>query len=344
MRMNEDILVKEVPYCMLCGNQGKPVYQVLRDRLYGSPGIWELLRCPRCELVWLNPRPVSTDIGKLYTQYFTHNKGSSIPRLPGFAKMIENAILEARLNYKGLVNKPWGKSIGKVFSLIKSVRETVELSVMNLEASEKERLLDIGCGCGEFLARMRDLGWETTGLDPDREAVKVAREHFGLIVHEGTLENLDFQEESFQAITMNHVIEHVDDPIESLKKCRLLLKRNGKLVIVTPNMEGLGSQLFKKAWFPLDPPRHFYLFSVSTLSACAERAELRILAVKTTARAARAVWAASRLIRRNGALPDGASARRGLWSRLEGIIFHAVEDGLTLTKDVGEEVVLVATK
>jgi hypothetical protein len=60
---------------------------------------------------------------------------------------------------------------------------------------------------------------------------------------------------------MNHLIEHIDGPIGSLEKCRFLLKRNAKLVVVTRNMEAVGSPSFKKVWFRSDPPRYIDLFS-----------------------------------------------------------------------------------
>ena len=80
MKSNEGIRVEEVPSCMLCGSEGVLLYENLRDRHFNAPGIWTLLKCPDCRLVWLIPRPISSDIGKLYEEYYTHND-TSHPRV-----------------------------------------------------------------------------------------------------------------------------------------------------------------------------------------------------------------------------------------------------------------------
>ncbi len=58
--------IKEARYCLLCGDEGEILYKGQRDRLFGVPGIWTLMQCPGCQLVWLNPQPTPDDIGKLY--------------------------------------------------------------------------------------------------------------------------------------------------------------------------------------------------------------------------------------------------------------------------------------
>lgn len=191
---------------------------------------------------------------------------------------------------------------------------------------------------------MRELGWEVIGVEPDGQAVKVAQERFGLSVHEGTLEEVGFPDDNFDAITMNHVIEHVWDPIDTLRECRRVLKPGGKLVVITPNIESLGHRLFREAYLHLDPPRHLYLFSPRTLRICAEQAGLRVLQLRTTARSARWMWAASRLIRRNGMLPGGSPTKINWRLRLEGLAFQVVEHWLRFVKEMGEEIVMVASK
>ncbi|MFX0195832.1 MAG: class I SAM-dependent methyltransferase [Candidatus Hodarchaeota archaeon] len=342
--LNEGTFVQEARYCLLCGSEGMFLYRHLRDRHFSVPGIWALMRCPKCRLVWLNPRPIPKAIGRLYEHYFTHENSHSIVGATSLRSIVRNTILGANLGYKDLVREPWKKHMGKVLSWIKPIREMAEYSVMTLEASEKGKLLDIGCGSGQFLAKMKDLGWEVTGVEPDKQAVKVARERFGLCVRQGMLEDHGFPNDTFQAITMNHVIEHLCDPIGTLQECERLLRPNGKLIIVTPNIESLESRLSGKTWLHLDPPRHLYLFSPRTLFACAERAKLRILVLKTTARTARGVYVASDMIRRHGVLPGASPQKVGLWLQLKGLTFQAVEHGLCYLTGIGEELVLIATR
>lgn len=153
-----------------------------------------------------------------------------------------------------------------------------------------------------------------------------------------------FPDNAFDAITMNHVIEHLYDPITTLEECRRVLKPVGKLVIVTPNIESLGARLFGEVWRGLEIPRHLYLFSPSTLQMCAEKAGLKVLHLRTTARSARWMYATSYLIRRNRTLPGGSPQKVGPGLRLAGLVFQAVDHGLCIIKDVGEELVMIATK
>lgn len=214
--LNEGIRVQEARFCLLCDSEGKILYQNLRDRFFSAPGIWALLQCPKCGLIWLNPRPVDEDIGKLYEDYCTHQ--ITIPRFARLRGIIENSILAARLGYDSLASSSLQKILGKALSWIGPIREIAELSVMALESHPKGKLLDVACGNGVFLAKMRDLGWEVTGVEPDEQAVKVAREYYGLDVYKGTLEEVGFQDNTFDAIILSHVIEHVPNPISTLRE------------------------------------------------------------------------------------------------------------------------------
>lgn len=343
VRLNEGIRVREALSCLLCDSKGTLLYQNLRDCLFDASGTWTLMRCPKCGLVWLNPRPVPQDIGKLYEQYFTRNAAKCVSLFPGVKRIIRDAVLASCLGYN-TSSGPLQKALGKSLSWIGPIREMVELSVMKLNGQRKGKLLDVGCGSGHFLAKMRELGWEVAGVEPAGQAVKVAKERFGLSVYEGTLEEVNFPDDTFDAITMHQVIEHVWDPMGTLQECRRVLKSSGRLVIVTPNIKSLGDRLFREAWRGLEVPRHLYLFSPCTLRVCAEQAGLQVKHLYTTARSARWIWAASRLIHRNGILPGGSPKKQGLWLRLEGLAFQVVEHGLCWVRDAGEELVLIATK
>ncbi len=338
---NEGIHVEEMSACYLCGMEGLLLYENLRDRLFTAPGTWSLMRCSQCDLAWLNPQPVASDISKLYAEYYTHQlKDVPKKRLGSMRKAVEGHILQKEFGYS--LNVESGLLV-RILSWLGPIKEVIGGSVMYLNANNGGRLLDVGCGNGRFLAQMRELGWEVTGVEPDPIAVQVARERFGLEVFQGTLEEAGFPDNSFDAITMNHVIEHVPDPIGLLTECRRLLKPGGKLVVVTPNIRSLGARLFGEAWRGWEPPRHLFLFSPKSLRVCAQRAGLQVQALWTTSKGARYFWAATRLIRRDGRLPGGQFQQQGLL-RLEGLAFWAVECALCWVGQFGEEVVLVGVK
>lgn len=344
IRINESIRVKEASSCLLCGHEGNPFYQDLRDRLFNAPGIWTFVQCPKCYFVWLNPRPIPEDMGKLYSQYFTHTIDRLVPRFQRMRRFIRDAVLDAHMGYDHLVKSSLKKRVGKVLSWVIPLKQRIELSVMTLHAKKGGRLLEVGCGNGIFLEKMRNLGWEAVGVEMDEKAVEIGRKRFGLDIYKGTLEGVNFPAESMDAIVMHHVIEHVQNPIETLKECFRILKPLGRLVLITPNIESLGHRLFGKTAVHLDPPRHFYLFSPHTLRVCVEKAGLQILELRTLVRMASRTWAISSFIQRNGRLPGGIPKNQGLWLSLESLLFQGTEFLFSIFKNVGEEILLISTK
>lgn len=345
VRVNEGIRVQEHSLCRLCSSQGVSLHQGLKDRLLGVPGVWTLLRCPNCGLVWLNPRPVPEDMGKLYTEYYTHAVSEPVPRrLERLRKAVKRGILASAFGYDGLAKDGVEKSLGWLWARVGLLRDIAGGAVMWLHGSGRGRILDVGCGKGEFLANMRNLGWEVVGVEPDPKAVNLARKQYDLDTYQGTLEEAGFPEESFDVITMNHVIEHLPDPISTLRECHRVLRPGGSLVAVTPNIRSLGFRLFGQAWRGLEPPRHLYLFSTETLRTAAESTGFRGLELRTTSRTARWMWIASQLIRRDGMLPGRLPEGKGLGLQLEGLAFLALEYALNLIIDAGEELVLIASK
>jgi len=333
------ILVQDAPRCILCGREGSLLYSGLRDRLFGVPGTWSLMRCQACDLVWLNPRPLPTEVEKLYEDYYTHSV--LYDNTDKVKALVKSSVLRTSYGYEVDGAKPL---LGRLLSRLGPIQEAVGAAVLWLHARERGRLLDVGCGNGQFLARMRELGWEVMGVEPDPEAVRIARERFGLEVVQGTLEEAGLSEGSFDVITMNHVIEHVPDPVATLSECRRLLRPGGKLIVVTPNTRSLGRRLFGEHWRGWEVPRHLFVFSPRSLRACAERAGLTVRRLWTASKVARWMWVVSRLLRRDGRLPGGDPPEVALGWRLQGFAFWGLEYILTRLWPVGEELVLEAGK
>ena len=345
---NEGIRVEEVRTCPLCGQPGRSLYELLRDRLLRAPGTWSLLKCGGCGLVWLNPQPAPEDIGKLYVHYYTNGKeGSSVS--PGPVKVswhlkVRLSVLAAHYGYRGDLPGPWWERIGKMGRLLPLLRDAAGAFVMFLPAAAGGRLLDIGCGNGAFLASMRERGWQVQGVEPDPEAARLARERYGLEVITGPLEGAALPAASVDAITMHHVIEHVPDPVALLGECCRVLRPGGKLVAVTPNAEGLGHRLFGIWWFGLDPPRHLHLFSLRTLQACAGKAGLRIESLRSISRQCRNYYLSSRAIC-HGELREQNAYRLTRRVAMQAWAFLALEEALHLLNGkLGEESVLIATR
>ncbi len=212
---------------------------------------------------------------------------------------------------------------------------------MCLDGVSHGRLLDVGCGSGRFLTLMRDAGWEVQGVEPDPVSAQIARDRHGIPVTAGTLPQAAFPDRSFDAITMNHVIEHVADPLALLAECRRVLRPGGNVVVVTPNVRSFGHRKFKDCWRGLEPPRHLCLFSMQSLGAAAAKAGLEAKEIRTSARSARFIGTASHALRRTGHFSDADVA----WgSRLRGLAFRArCHAALLGDPHSGEEIVLLAS-
>ena len=271
---NEGVRVREAPRCPLCRNFGAILYSGLRDRYWDAPGSWSLRRCATCGHLWLDPQPEAGEIGKLYTSYFSHGE---TPRLPfvgdGFWEKASRGVLEA-LGYRGIAKGRAERWIGVLVRLVPPVWDECAQVVRSVRGPVRGELFDVGCGNGSYLEVMRTLGWRVRGLEPDPVAARIARGR-GFDVMERSIEEADIPQESLGVVTMDHVIEHVIDPVRVLATARGWLRDGGQLTITTPNAESRGHRKFRDVWFHLDPPRHLHLFSLRNLMACVERAGLR---------------------------------------------------------------------
>lgn len=338
--LNDGVRVMDAPTCLLSGEQGELVYRNLRDQLFHAPGEWNLRRSPRMPFLWLDPRPEKEDVGKLYSDYHTHTPTSLsfLNRRNRHKWKLRQIVLAGCRNYPGAW---WERIVGGLLSLAWFPRRMADQSVMWLKGPTG-RLLDIGCGNGRFLKKMEFMGWRVTGVEPDRASADAARQ-VGLEVHDGTIEEQDFQPDSFDAITMNHVIEHVLDPVATLKACHRLLVPGGQLLLVTPNVLSLGHARFREDWRGLEVPRHLFLFSPQALNHCVEQANMKVAMWRTESRPARGIMRESILIRKRREEPGG-DPRESLSERLSGWLFRWWEAICCIFSPVGEEIVLVAQK
>ena len=265
----EIIATVAAPACYLCGASGVLLHTGLSDPWAGAPGEWNLKQCPNtdCGLVWLDPMPSPEDLWKAYRVYFTH-----LDYVPEDTRKIDwfNFLL---LKIHKPLYKLFEHAVG-MRKIEKEWRKKIDYMFLG-EGPRGNRLLDVGCGKGDLLARLIRRGWNGEGLEVDAEAAQSARAQQGLEVHEGEMENHRFPDHSFDAITMNHVIEHVHDPISLIQECLRVLKPGGRMVLATPNIRSLVYGRFGRNCSLLDPPRHLHLFTKRNLKECAVRAGFR---------------------------------------------------------------------
>lgn len=342
---NNEIRTRPCPDCYLCGAQGKPLYQGLKDRLFGASGEWNLKKCPNpeCGLVWLDPMPLEEDISKAYQNYYTHQDryiSNTWPRR--VYRLVKEGYLAHKYGYHSELDLSWKKVLGMLIYLHPGRRADFDISVMYLPAQPNGRLLEVGCGSGQMLKFMQDLGWCVEGVDFDPAAVENAKAK-GLQVRLGTLESQEYPEDYFDAIIMSHLIEHVHDPLQLLRECNRILRPGGNLVVVTPNGESWGHKLYGDAWRGLEPPRHLHVFTIPSLHCLAEKAGFKKLRISTTIRGANGLFMASRSIQRTGKHVNGGPQPRAvrIWARGMQLAEWAI---LKVKPDVGEEIALMGEK
>jgi SAM-dependent methyltransferase len=337
--------------CFLCGGEGRVLHANLRDRLFGAPGRWTFTKCVNasCGLVWLDPMPLEAELWKAYRSYYTHEPLHQATKQHGslvveIYRAIGNGYLRRRLGYRQGAGPRWYGFLWPLAYLIPGGPDQLAARAMFFAApGQGARLLDIGCGEGQMLRRLERLGWQAEGVDIDPVAVATGRAQ-GLSILQGDVESQRYVADSFDAVSMNHVIEHVFDPVGLLKEINRILKVGGTLVIVTPNVRSWGHAHFGEDWRGLEPPRHLHLFTIEALRSLVGRAGLRVVAARTVANAVPYASSASRGLRRSRLLDNPVPAGR-FSEPIRGLVDQLYERTLLLRrKDAGEETVLIAQR
>jgi SAM-dependent methyltransferase len=229
---------RESAPCALCGSRERAAIGAFQDRLAVDAAPFDLVRCSPCGHVYVDPRPA--DMGPFYPSGYW-----SAPGKPRGIAVLEQAYRE------GLIRR--------------------ELRRVQRLARAGSKLLDVGCGTGDFLDIARRAGFQVTGVEFAGPAAEYARDQRGLEVRLGTLGEADLPSGSFDVVTLWHVLEHVPDPVTTLREAHRLLTPGGLLVVQVPNFGSLQAQTFKNRWYGLDVPRHLHHFTPGSLGEALRR-------------------------------------------------------------------------
>jgi SAM-dependent methyltransferase len=215
-----------------------------RDRRHHLPGEFRLVKCRDCGLVYLNPRPTAEALGAYYP--------------PDYAPYVLRGVFG---------------------TLTRRLRRREALGLRRSLPAGAE-VLEVGCAAGDLLVPLRDAGFRVTGVELSDHAATIARSQHQLEVHAGTLADAPLVGDSFDAVIMRNVIEHVPDPRGDLEKAASLLRPGGLLSLRTDNVDSLDARLFRSLWYGFDFPRHLTLFSPATLTALVQSAGLEVAQVR----------------------------------------------------------------
>ena len=123
------------------------------------------------------------------------------------------------------------------------------------------KVLDIGCGSGDYLAIFQKFGLACFGLERSPKAIALARQRGFQVAQKWE----DFSEEKFDLILLRHTLEHLPDPKETLARCRHLIQSNGRLAVTVPSFSSLSFRLFGAAYWQIDAPRHLFCYPIKAL-------------------------------------------------------------------------------
>lgn len=235
--------------CPLCQRPDAQFLLQGRDRVHGLPGIFDLYRCSRCLAIFIHPWLKDGELSFYYPDHYSGYRHSRSLDRKSY-KGLRRFVLENRYHYPSLRGgNPSSLKQWAAFFL------SFVMAKGAVPYRGDGRFLDVGCGGGSYLYRLKGWGWEVYGVEPSAAGVKQARA-LGLDVRHGELPEARFPQSYFDVIRLNNVLEHLTDPRGTLREVRRILKPDGIVYITVPNTRSFNFWLFGKNWYGLDAPRH----------------------------------------------------------------------------------------
>jgi 2-polyprenyl-3-methyl-5-hydroxy-6-metoxy-1,4-benzoquinol methylase len=162
----------------------------------------------------------------------------------------------------------------KMYHFIKGIALKKKLKLINSQ-SAKGKLLDIGAGTGDFLAVAKNDGWQTVGIEPSAKAKEIAiKKGVNFAPDLASLES-----NSFDIITMWHVLEHVPNLEEYISELKRLIKPTGTIIIAVPNFKSYDAKYYGEFWAAFDVPRHLWHFSKTAIKKLFAKENLKLVEV-----------------------------------------------------------------
>lgn len=211
-----------------------------------SKETFELLYDDTLDLLITSPQPSAENLGKYYESedYISHTDG-------------KRSIFE------------------KAYHFIKNIALKNKLSLISSLQQSKGSLLDIGAGTGDFLFVAKNNGWNAVGIEPSEKAKSIAQSK-GVELKSSLS---DFDDNSFDIITMWHVLEHVPDLEYQIKELKRLVKPNGSIIIAVPNFKSFDATYYKEFWAAYDVPRHLWHFSKTAIKKLFTKEDLELVQI-----------------------------------------------------------------
>jgi len=255
--------------CKVCGNNENNKVHKAKEMMFGLNDSFDYLECGGCGCVQIIDIP--SDMSKYYpSKYYSldveQNKKHSLKK--GLANFIFDNI-HKRLNSFAYKNKGWlNKLLYKKFpyEISEAMRSLYLIKFKNKNA----RILDVGCGSGDFLQKLQYLGFKNlTGVDPFLK--KDIYYESGVKIFKKYVTDLDGQ---YDLVTFHHSFEHIPNPLETLNAVEQLLPKGGLCLIRIPVADSYAFTKYQTNWVEFDAPRHFFLHTLKSIEILAQKAGL----------------------------------------------------------------------
>jgi SAM-dependent methyltransferase len=250
--------------CAVCGNSQNNNSYVAKELMFGLGDEFLYFECSECGCVQISEAPV--DLKKYYpSDYYSYSKSSLIAK-KSLKLLIIQFLKRSRTKYAVL-----GKSVlGKIIYEFSS--DEYAKSLAKIKLTKETRILDVGCGDGRLLFYLKEIGFRNLlGVDPYIED-NICYSN-GIEVQKRSLETING---TWDLILFNHSFEHIWDQRSALEVVAKLLSPEGSCLINMPTVSSYAWKRYLTNWVQLDPPRHFFLHSIKSLSLLAQNAGLEL--------------------------------------------------------------------
>lgn len=236
--------------CPVCGGEKLKLFLECKD-YFATKETFAIDRCPNCGFALTQDFPSENEIGRYYDvpEYISHSN-----------------------THKGIINTlyHWARKI--------ALRSKSKI-VVNYASKPTGTLLDVGCGTGYFLDKMKRLKWIVTGIEKAEAPRNYARNKFGINCQNSDY-LFDIPGQTKDVITMWHVLEHLEQLNKTMAHLHKILKNDGTAIIALPNKESFDAIAYRQNWAAYDVPRHLWHFSPADFEQLANKHRFELIAIK----------------------------------------------------------------
>ena len=239
-----------ITHCPICGNKEFNPFISCKD-YFTTQEAFEIMQCKKCGFVFTQDFPSEEVIGKYYDipEYVSHSD-----------------------TQKGIINALYHRAR-------KIALKSKSKIVIKNSGKKTGMLLEIGCGTGYFLNRMKELKWIVTGIEKSESARKYAKMKFGLNCQDSEY-LYEIPDKTKDVVAMWHVLEHMEHLNKVMERIHHILKDDGTAIIALPNKDSFDAVHYKKYWAAYDVPRHLWHFSPDSMKELADKHNFELIAIK----------------------------------------------------------------